>query len=56
MRTTSLFAVAVLGLGLLATPSTAAPEGWHTSLKEGVEAAGKSGKPILMITAWKRTL
>ena len=32
------------------------PAGWHSSLKAGVEAAAKSGKPILLITAWKRTL
>ncbi len=46
-----------LGIALIALPtSSAAPAGWHTSLKDGVEAAGKSGKPILLITAWKRTL
>jgi len=56
MRIAGFFVLALLGLGLLATSSPAAPEGWHTTLKDGVAAAQKSGKPILMITAWKRTL
>ena len=34
----------------------AAPDGWHGSLKDGIEASAKSGKPMLVITAWKRTL
>ena len=56
MRTPALFVLVLVGLGLIAPTTSAAPEGWHKSLKDGVEAAGKSGKPILMITAWKRTL
>ena len=57
MRATGLFVLALIGLGLLAAPSSAnAPEGWHNSLQDGVEAAAKSGKPILLITTWKRTL
>ena len=34
----------------------AAPEGWHSSLKDGIAAAEKSRKPILLITAWARKL
>lgn len=56
MRIAGFFVLALLGLGLLATATPAAPEGWHTSLKDGVAAAEKSGKPILMITAWARKL
>lgn len=57
MRKTGSFVVTLLALGLLAAAASAgAPEGWHDSLEDGVEAAGKSGKPILLITAWKRKL
>jgi hypothetical protein len=28
------------------------PKGWHASLEEGVAAAKKSGKPVLVVTAW----
>ncbi len=56
MRTAGFFVFALLTLGVLANHSTAQPEGWHGSLKDGVEAAAKSNKPILLITAWKRTL
>jgi hypothetical protein len=30
----------------------AAPEGWHRSLDDGTEAARKSGKAVLVVTAW----
>ena len=56
MRIAGFFVCALLAVGLLATSSPAAPEGWHTSLKDGVAAAEKSRKPIFMITAWKRKL
>lgn len=56
MRTQMFFAAALVALGLLATPAPAAPEGWHTTLEAGVAAAEKSGKPILLITAWTRKL
>ncbi|MHC4939477.1 MAG: hypothetical protein ACYTHK_10945 [Planctomycetota bacterium] len=39
---------------LLAAPAFAAPEGWHKSLKDGLEAAKKSGKPLFVATMWKR--
>ena len=56
MRIAGLFVFALIGLGLLAPHAGAAPDGWHKSLKDGVEASAKSGKPILLITAWQRTL
>ena len=31
----------------------ASPEGWHQSLKDGLEASAKSGKPLLLVTLWK---
>ena len=49
MRATLTIASALL----LATVAHAAPDGWHTSLKDGVAAARKSGKPLLVVTAWK---
>ena len=57
MRQTAPFAALLLALGLFVLPASAkAPDGWHTSLKDGVAAAQKSGKPILLITAWARPL
>ena len=55
MRTTraaGIAAVAALTLAL-GTSANAAPDGWHTSLKDGLEASAKSGKPLLLVTAWK---
>ena len=34
----------------------AAPEGWHKSMQDGVAAAQKSGKPVLVVTMWKEKL
>lgn len=57
MRQTASFAALLFALGLFVLPASAkAPDGWHTSLKDGVAAAQKSGKPILLITAWARPL
>lgn len=42
-----------LSLALLAHPVAGPPEGWHKSLKDGVKAARKSAKPILVVTLWK---
>jgi len=47
MRTT---AVALL---LLAGVAQARPEGWHKSMEDGLKAAKKSGKPVLVVTLWK---
>ncbi len=36
----------------LAGAAFAAPEGWHRSMKDGLEAAKKSRKPVLVVTLW----
>ncbi len=57
MRTlSSLFALTCLLLLAPGVVRADVPKGWHASLGAGVEAAAKSGKPILLITAWKRKL
>lgn len=46
-----------LALALPWAPAQAAPpEGWHPNLEAGLEAAEKSGRPLLVITAWARQL
>ncbi len=45
--------LSLLAVAALATTVVAAPEGWHTSMKDGLEAAKKSNKPLLVVTAWK---
>ena len=47
-------AAGVLALGLVFTGATASavPDGWHGNLKDGLEAAAKSGKPVLAVTLW----
>ena len=37
---------------LFAAPALAA-DGWHDSRDEGLAAARQSGKPVLVVTAWK---
>lgn len=39
-------------LALLASTTLAEPPGWHRTLKDGVAAAQKSGKPVLVVTLW----
>jgi len=57
MRRTGWIVSSLLAFGLVASAASAGvPDGWHKSLKDGVEAAGKSGKPLLLITAWSRGL
>ncbi len=54
MRTlmTALF---MLGLVALLAPSAGAEgETWHPSLDKGLEAAKKSGKPLLVVTGWAK--
>lgn len=53
MRFVRVLALTVLGLALSATSAHAIPDGWHKSLKEGLEAAAKSGKPLLLVSGWK---
>ena len=47
MRTT------VVAVMLLAGVAVARPEGWHKSMEDGIKAAKKSGKPVLVVTMWK---
>lgn len=49
MKRASLAAAAVLAA---AASSLAVPEGWHRSLEDGLRAARRSGKPVLVVTAW----
>lgn len=44
--------VFALAASLPALPALASPEGWHRTLDDGLKAAKKSGKPVLMVTAW----
>ena len=52
MNLRSTAAIAAFAL-LLAAPALAAPDGWLTKLEDGQKAAKRSGKPILVVTAWK---
>ena len=52
MRLIRIVALAALALGLLTTTANAVPDGWHKSLKDGLEASAKSGKPLLLVSAW----
>ena len=42
--------LAVAALLLIAAPARA--DVWHTSLADGLAAAGRSGKPVLLVTLW----
>jgi hypothetical protein len=53
MRTATFLALALLAAGLCSHLAGAAPEGWHASMKDGLAAAQKSGKPVLVVTGWK---
>ena len=44
----------LLPLLLFALSVAAAPDGWHASLKDGLGAAKKSGKPLFVATMWKK--
>ena len=37
---------------VLAGAALAAPEGWHTTIKDGLAAAKTSGRPLLVVTIW----
>ena len=41
---------------MLAGIAQARPEGWHGSMEDGLKAAKKSGKPLLVVTVWKEKL
>jgi hypothetical protein len=44
--------LALPALLAIAAAALAAPEGWHESMKAGLEAAKTSGKPLLVVTIW----
>ena len=50
IATSVLLAAAVL---CVAGVADAVPEGWHSNLKDGLEAGKKSGKPLLVVTGWR---
>ena len=41
-----------LALGLLLTADAFALDGWLRSRDDGLKAAQKSGKPVLVVTMW----
>jgi len=58
MRRTRLLSTVAIGtlgvvVALAAAASVAADAKWHGDLDEGVAAARKSGKPLLVVTGWK---
>ncbi|MDA1195489.1 MAG: hypothetical protein O2894_09930 [Planctomycetota bacterium] len=53
LKFASLAGLALLAAGILAMPVARGAEGWHASIEKGLEAAGKSGRPVLVVTAWK---
>jgi hypothetical protein len=42
----------LLSMILLSGAASATPEGWHKSLDDGLKAARRSGKAVLVVTAW----
>jgi len=50
-RTLSATLAAFGAIALLAS-AAAAPEGWHEKLEDGLKAAKRSGRPVLVITTW----
>jgi hypothetical protein len=50
MRTIGAVALVLLIAG--AATAGPVPDGWHASLKDGAAAAKRSGKPLLVVTAW----
>ncbi len=55
MRSTWLLTASLLAVGALAFAGSALaiPDGWHGSMDDGLEAAAKSGRPLLVVTGWK---
>lgn len=50
-----MIAVMASGAAMLAVPSAlGAADGWHASLDAGLDAAKKSGRPVLAVTIWKQ--
>ena len=49
----SLAWAAVLATAALLAPEAVALDGWLKKRNDGLEAAEKSGKPVLVVTIWK---
>lgn len=49
------FALGLAALACLGLPALAL-EGWHADRDDGLEAAEKSGRPVLVVTLWKKGL
>ena len=47
-----ILAAALAAAAALPLAALAAPEGWHRTLDDGLKAAKRSGKPVLVATAW----
>ena len=45
-------AAAALVAAAVPLAALAAPDGWHRNLDDGLKAARRSGKPVLVATAW----
>lgn len=52
MRSRRPAAFAAAALLAAAAPLFAAPAGWHTQRDDGLAAARRSGKPVLVVTCW----
>ena len=46
--------VGLLGLALGAEASRAEAPAWHPTLEAGLNAAKTSGRPVFLVTIWKR--
>lgn len=53
MRTRPWLILGALAVALTAALDASALEGWLRSRDDGLGAAKKSGKPVLVITLWK---
>jgi hypothetical protein len=49
----AVVAAALAVVALQAGTAFAGDQTWHKNLEDGVAAAEKSGKPLLVVTAWK---
>ncbi|MHC4579803.1 MAG: hypothetical protein ACYTED_20695 [Planctomycetota bacterium] len=52
MRLATVATAATVTTVFLLGTATASPEGWHRTMKDGVAAAKRSGKPVLVVTMW----
>ncbi len=54
MRPHAVTTIAWAACAALAGAVAVAEDGWHKSLDEGLDAARKSGRPLLVVTGWPR--